>query len=70
MVSLIDYALKAEKPGKFENPVDFSFGDSCKTYCDILGCTSIVVIRCSWYKKSLCFKHFFDEYHYCSKFEE
>ena len=60
----------AEKPGKFENPVDFSFGDSCKTHCDILGCTNIAVIRCSWCKKSLCFKHFFDEYHYCSKFEE
>ena len=60
----------AEKPGKLENPVNFSFGDSCKAHCDILGCTNIAVIRCSWCKKSLCFKHFFDEYHYCSKFEE
>lgn len=58
-----------EKPGEFENPVEFSFGDSCKTHCEVEGCMNVAVIRCSWCKKSLCFKHFFDDNHYCTRFE-
>lgn len=59
-----------EKPEYFDNPVDFSFGDTSKTHCEIEGCTNIAIIRCGWCKKNLCFKHFFEEYHYCSKFEQ
>ncbi|XP_015118979.1 uncharacterized protein LOC107042446 [Diachasma alloeum] len=55
------------KPDQFENPVHFAFGESCKSHCEIPGCTNIAIIRCSWCKKSLCFKHFFDDYHYCKK---
>ena len=58
------------RPEKFENPVEFGFGESCTPHCEIPGCTNVAVIRCSWCKKSLCSKHFFDDYHYCSKFEE
>jgi len=58
------------KPGEFENPVDFSFGQSCKTHCEFEGCSNIAIIRCGWCKKSLCFKHFFEDYHYCSVFEK
>ena len=50
-----------EKPEKFENPVDFSF----KTYSNAL-----CEIRCSWCKKSLCFKYFFEEHHYCTTYNE
>ena len=59
-----------DKPEPFENPVDFSFGESCATHCEIQGCTNVAVIRCSWCKKSLCLKHFFDDYHYCSTFKQ
>lgn len=43
----------AEKPGEFENPVDFSFGKLSNTLCEIEGCQNIAVITCSWCKKSL-----------------
>jgi len=58
----------AEKPDKFANPVEFSFGDSCNTQCEIEGCKNVAVIRCSWCKKSLCFKHFYEDFHYCRAF--
>lgn len=56
------------RPEKFANPVEFSFGDSCKAHCDIEGCNNVAIIRCSWCQKALCFKHFFDEYHYCKTY--
>lgn len=56
------------RPDTFENPVDFSFGDSCKIQCEVPGCSNVAVVRCSWCKKSLCFKHFYEEYHYCTNF--
>ena len=59
-----------EKPEKFENPVDFSFGDPFETRYQIEGCKIVALIRCGWCKKSLCFEHFFDDYHYCSKFKQ
>lgn len=57
-----------EKPANFENPVDFAFGDSCNSHCEVPGCGNVAIVRCSWCKKSLCFKHFFDDYHYCSTY--
>ncbi|KAK0077462.1 hypothetical protein PV325_003932, partial [Microctonus aethiopoides] len=54
----------------FENPVKFAFGDGCKSHCDILECENIAIIRYSWCKKSLCLKHFFDDYHKCSMYNE
>lgn len=59
-----------EKPEKFDNPVDFSFGESCSSKCEIEGCQNAAIIRCGWCKKSLCFEHFFDGYHYCSDFNK
>lgn len=59
-----------EKPDDFENPVSFAFGEACKSHCEISGCNNIAIIRCSWCKKSLCFKHYFDDYHYCSTYNE
>lgn len=58
------------RPDEFENPVSFSFGDSCETNCEIEGCKNVAIIRCGWCKKSLCFKHFFDDYHYCKRYDE
>lgn len=58
-----------ERTDKFENPVSFGFGDSCGTNCDVEGCENVAIIRCAWCKKSLCFRHFFDDYHYCTKYE-
>lgn len=57
------------RPDNFENPVDFSF-KTCKAHCDVPGCQNIAVVRCSWCKKSLCFQHFFDDFHYCKEYNE
>lgn len=57
-----------QKPEPFDNPVEFSFGESCKSHCEIQGCKNIAIIRCSWCKKSLCFKHFYEDYHFCSQY--
>lgn len=59
-----------KKPDRFDNPVDFSLGDSCNTHCEIQGCNNIAMVRCGWCKKSLCFKHFFEDYHYCKDFQK
>lgn len=53
------------RPGKVENPKRFCFNSNFVT-CDICGKTAI--ITCSWCKKSLCLRHFFDEYHYCKTY--
>lgn len=58
-----------EKPEHFDNPVSFAFGDSSLPKCEIEGCTEVAIVRCSWCKKSLCFKHFFDEYHNCETYK-
>jgi len=57
-----------DRPEEFENPVTFGFGDSCDTNCQIDGCINVTMIRCSWCKKSLCLKHFFEDYHFCSTY--
>lgn len=57
-----------EKPEHFENPVDFGFGQT-KTHCEIPGCDHIAIVQCAWCKKSLCLKHFFEDYHYCTTYE-
>lgn len=57
-----------EQPDYFENPVEFAYGTLSQSQCEIEGCTNVAVVRCSWCKKSLCFKHFFEEYHYCSTY--
>ena len=36
-----------DKPEPFENLVNFSFGESCATHCEIQGCKNVAVIRCS-----------------------
>jgi hypothetical protein len=57
-----------KQPDNFDNPVEFSFGDSCNTHCEVEGCRNVAIVRCGWCKKSLCFKHFYEDYHYCQKF--
>ena len=49
-------------PGQFITPADYSFNKNENTLCDI--CGNVAFIRCGWCNKSLCFKHFFEEYHY------
>ena len=60
----------AEKPGEFENPVDFSFKTFSNTLNEISGCQNVAAIRCSWCKKYLYFKHFFEEHHYSTTYNE
>ena len=42
----------AEKPGEFENPVDFSFKTFSNTLCKISEGQNVAAIRCSWCRKS------------------
>ena len=60
-----DYIDK--KPENFDNPVEFGFG-GCQPHCEIPGCKNVAIIRCSWYQKSLCLKHFFNDYHFCTTY--
>lgn len=53
-----------ERPPGFENPVQFAFGDLTSPICEVDGCTNIAVVKCSWCNKSLCQKHFFEDYHF------
>ncbi|XP_046740448.1 uncharacterized protein LOC124407901 [Diprion similis] len=53
-------------PPEFINPVTFGFGDNSEPRCHI--CGDLAVITCSWCKKPLCLKHFFEEYHYCNEY--
>lgn len=57
-----------ERPNRFENPVDFAFQRFSRLLCDVEGCSEIAVVTCLWCKKLLCFKNFFDEYHYCTEY--
>lgn len=59
-----------EKPDHFDNPVHFSFGDSCSVHCEVEGCRNVAIIRCGWCKKSFCFKHYFEDNHYCQDYEK
>lgn len=59
-----------EKPENFINPVEFGFRDKSNVKCEVEGCSNVGIIRCSWCKKNLCLKHFFEDYHYCKKYEE
>ncbi|KAL1487471.1 hypothetical protein ABEB36_008988 [Hypothenemus hampei] len=54
-----------ERPPEFENPVEYSF-NTVASKCDL--CNQVAVFKCGWCKKNLCFKHFFDEYHYCNTY--
>ena len=47
---------------EFSTPADDSFKDTHKLTCDI--CGEIAFITCGWCNKSLCFKHFFHDYHF------
>ena len=56
-----------KKPEKFDNPVEFGFGGS-QPHCEIPACKNVAIIRCSWCQKSLCLKHFFNDYHFYSTY--
>ena len=56
-----------KKPENFDNHVEFSFGGS-QPHCEIPGCKNVAIRRCSWCQKSLCLKHFFNDYHFCSTY--
>ena len=47
----------------FKNPVEFCFNTEQEPIC---GGTAI--IRCTWCKKQLCFKHCFIDFHYRTKY--
>lgn len=55
------------KPLAFMTPVEFCFHH---TFGECAICGAPAVITCAWCKKSLCFQHFFTEYHYCSTYTQ
>jgi hypothetical protein len=59
------------RPENFQNPVEYCFNlKDKKCTLDGLDCFEGVFIVCSWCEKSLCFNHFFNEYHYCTDFHQ
>lgn len=56
-------------PGEFQNPVDFCYLRNEKHIpkCSICGLPAFM--RCAWYGKYLYFKHFYEEYHYCTNYQ-
>ena len=58
-----------EKPGRFDNPVEFILKQSSGHRCEAACCTNFAAFRCSWCKKYLCFLHFFMEYHFCQAYQ-
>ncbi|CAK9825615.1 hypothetical protein ANTRET_LOCUS3585 [Anthophora retusa] len=57
-----------EKPNASQNPVEYCYSVENEPRCHI--CGDVAIIKCAWCKKSLCLKHFFDEYHYCRNYIE
>ena len=53
-----------KKLEKFDNPVKLGFGGS-QPHSEIPVCKNVAIIRCSCCQKSLCLKHFFNDYHFC-----
>jgi hypothetical protein len=54
-----------ERPPNFQNPTEFCFASN-GTECH--ECSEFHFIICSWCKKSLCFTHFYADYHYCDNY--
>jgi hypothetical protein len=71
-VNLFKYSWFASEytdnhPGKFENPVEFCSNVQDKKCSRIdLSCNSVSFIICSWCEQSLCFEHFFIDFHFCN----
>lgn len=54
-------------PGQFENPVDFCYFKDEKRVPKCSICGKAAFMRCAWCGEYFCFKHFYEEYHYCTK---
>lgn len=77
LINFIKYAFFAcgyikKRPPFFTKPIEYAF-DSIGEKC-LVGhgsgspCIGGVFIKCLWCTKSLCFKHFYDKYHYCEEY--
>ena len=54
---------------KFRKPVEYCFKSDAakrKDPCNTDGCNDVHFITCAWCRKTLCFLHFFGEYHICT----
>jgi hypothetical protein len=57
-------------PGTFDNPVEFCFNIEDKICSRLdLNCNSGCFIICSWCENSLCFEHFYTDYHICNEIQ-
>lgn len=54
-------------PGQFENPVDFCYFKDEKRVPKYSVSGKAAFMRCAWCGEYFCFKHFYEEYHYCTK---
>ncbi|XP_043286597.1 uncharacterized protein [Venturia canescens] len=50
-----------ERSEHFENPIEFAFGMSSQTQCEMKGCTNVAIIRCSCGIKSPCVSNIFSK---------
>ena len=56
------------RPNEFVNPVDFCYFRSEKHVPKCSICGMAAFMRCAWCGKYFCFKHFYEEYHYCTNY--
>ena len=58
------------RPEKFENPTNYCYFKEEKHIPKCSICGKMAFIRCAWCKNYFCFKHFFEQYHYCNNYIE
>ena len=56
------------RSGEFQNPVDFCYFRNEKNIPTCSICGMAAFMRCVWCGEYLCFKHFYEEYHYCTHY--
>ncbi|CAK9816454.1 hypothetical protein ANTQUA_LOCUS8956 [Anthophora quadrimaculata] len=57
-----------EKPNSFDTPINFCLQSGLHNPNCVV-CLRPAFVTCAWCKKSLCFKHFYTEYHYCNHYD-
>lgn len=55
-------------PGEFQNPVEFCYLQNEKHIPKCSICGMAAFMRCAWCGEYFCFKHFYEEYHYCTNY--
>jgi len=56
------------RPDHFQNPVEYCYFKTEKHVPKCSICGKAAFMRCAWCGEYFCFKHFYEDYHYCSTY--